>query len=134
MQLRTHISRRSHDSRQTLVISTVPLGVVTSKTLLALWETGVSNVAGFGFAYTAKRREGFLRLGHTLEYLAFFDVARNKRQAPRVPSDVRTFRKPVSTKIYSCFRVLVDFVIQLVVMQQDCSSNIFFHVVLVYSR
>ena len=92
MQLRTHISRRSYDSRQTLVISTVPLGVVTSKTLLALWETDVSNVAGFGFAYTAKRREGFLRLGHTLEYLAFFDVARNKRQAPRVPSDVRTFR------------------------------------------
>ena len=48
-------------SHLTLTISTVPLDVVTSKMLLALHKTDVSNVAGIRFAYTAKHTVVFFQ-------------------------------------------------------------------------
>ena len=65
-ELGSHVQLRIHPdnpfpyvhqvtTRLTLPISTVPLGVVTLKTLLALRGTRVSNGAGIRLAYTAKR-------------------------------------------------------------------------------
>ena len=51
---------QSHVSSVSLLgaISTVPLDVITSKTLLPLQETGVSNVAGILGAYPEKPMVG----------------------------------------------------------------------------
>ena len=51
---------QSHVSSVSLrgAISTVPLDVITSKTLLPLQETGLSNVAGIRRAYSEKPKVG----------------------------------------------------------------------------
>ena len=68
----------------TLVISTLPLNVVTSKTLLALRETRVSDVAALRWV-DGQTTVGFFK---TRIFAKISSLAGNKRHAPRVPSDV----------------------------------------------
>ena len=66
-------------------ISIVPLDVVSSKTLLPLPETCVSQVAAIRSMYKSKGL--YFKDSDTLKYLAFSDVVGNKRHPPCLPSD-----------------------------------------------
>ncbi len=73
----------------TLVISTVPLNVVSLKTLLAFRGIGASTRQLFdGRRLANDCGRIFSRPGYQQKYLSFPGVARNKRHTRRVPSDV----------------------------------------------
>ena len=60
--------------------------VVTLKTLLPLWGTGVSNVTGIRFPYMAKRRVGIIFKTRICAKISCFRL--NNQYVVHIPSDV----------------------------------------------